>query len=317
MDIGCKEIQLSIVVPVYNAEKYIKECITSILKIRTFLIEVLIVDNGSIDQSIEICKKIANNDKRVRIAHEKKKGAAAARNHGVRKATGKYITFIDSDDYINPEIYESILNVIFEKKIDCACFSFNYVDELGKSLGWYEPKYKKYGKTIKGNEAAAIFLTSNDIEGFGWNKIFRRQIILDNDFQFDETKRVFEDMVFSFMFLLSSSNVILFNEKPYFYRQRDESLVHSTLKDDFFEYLKVINQISDIAEVNGLHNECKVYLLVRDVQWRYEKMKRNRKCNVDILNKIYIIRAIYLIMKYQKSEKMKYLFKLLIVILGK
>ena len=172
---------LSIIVPVYNSEKYISKCIESILNQSYKNIELLLIDNMSEDSSRTICESYENADSRIRLLVEPKKGAAAVRNRGIREASGDYITFIDSDDYIAHESYGEIIKKMLDTDVELACFSYNCVDNYEKSLDWYEPRLDRYNKQkYTGKEVAKIFLRSLDIEGFCWNKVFKKQTIKPN-----------------------------------------------------------------------------------------------------------------------------------------
>ena len=116
--------KLSVIIPVYNSENYIDRCISSIMNQSYPDLEIIIVDDGSTDKSLEICKKYAEVDSRITCIHQDNYGVSAARNNGLDHATGEYVTFVDSDDYIDEDMYESMLKVANEYKADvvlCDC----------------------------------------------------------------------------------------------------------------------------------------------------------------------------------------------------
>ena len=161
---------LSIIIPIYNSEKYLRDCLASVIDQTYKDLEIILVDNNSTDNSLKICKEYAAKDNRIRLMQERKKGAAAARNLGIKAAKGDFITFADSDDYLREDAYEILLNRIKKSNCDIMCYSSHIVDELGNKKGWYEPQLRRYEKgkcCYTGEEAAKIYLTSRDIEGFG------------------------------------------------------------------------------------------------------------------------------------------------------
>ena len=116
-----KELLLSFIIPVYNVENYLRECVDSVLHAMTDMCELILVNDGSLDSSGDICTRYAENDRRVRVIQQKNGGLSAARNTGLSAASGRYVTFIDSDDKIYPESIVAILNWIVSSGAD-LCF---------------------------------------------------------------------------------------------------------------------------------------------------------------------------------------------------
>ena len=122
-------IKISIIVPVYRAEKYLNRCVDSILSQTYTALEVILVDDGSPDQSGAMCDGYAKKDSRVKVIHQKNRGVAAARNRGLDMAAGDYITFVDSDDYIDPDMYLSMIRII--REYDCDVVMCDCIKEKG------------------------------------------------------------------------------------------------------------------------------------------------------------------------------------------
>ena len=112
------KIDVSIIIPIYNCEKYLKECIESILMQTLKKIEVILIDDGSTDNSLKICKLFQSKDPRIKVIHQENVGVSKARENGLKIATGKYISFIDADDYIKEDFLEKLYNEIRENKTD-------------------------------------------------------------------------------------------------------------------------------------------------------------------------------------------------------
>ena len=112
--------KISVIVPIYNMENYLKRCVESILNQTYTNLEIILVDDGSTDSSLEICRYFENKDKRVRVYTKENSGLSASRNFGVERATGVYIGFVDSDDYIEAEMYEKLYNLIIDFQAEVA-----------------------------------------------------------------------------------------------------------------------------------------------------------------------------------------------------
>lgn len=310
---------ISIIVPIFNSEKYLEECIESILAQTYKDLDIILVDNNSTDSSYEICKKFQIIDSRISIVKEDNPGAAYARNAGLRVAKGDYVTFIDSDDYIRKDAYDILNNLAIKYTPDIICFSFNYIDEDGKKLNWYEPKLDKYTshkKCFNGKEIAEIYLTSNDIEGFGWNKIFRHEYLIKNKCMFDESKRAYEDMVMIFDAVIRSSKIVLCPEKLYYYRNstESESLTHVSYHNKYKEYCDSVNKISRIARQHGIDWETDIYEAFVDVNI---KTNRNSKDDNHIKWRHGFLKTLFLIVIGYRTQKVRNIAKMILYTYGR
>ena len=122
---------LSVIVPIYNVEKYLPKCIDSILAQNYSEIEVILVDDGSPDGCPEICDNYAEKDKRIVVIHQKNLGVSAARNAGLKAAHGEYIGFVDPDDWISPSMYQEMITALERENADLAICGYDYYDENG------------------------------------------------------------------------------------------------------------------------------------------------------------------------------------------
>lgn len=208
--------RLSIIIPVFNVEGYVSECLDSILKDdnrRSF--EVILVDNNSSDKSYEICKKYQEKyPRKVKLFKCKKWGASAVRNFGVKKASGEYLWFVDSDDYIEKGATKKIIEKIKTKKPDVICMSVRRVYENGESnlLTAVKPRTKNWkGRYI--------------MYGFPpFQNVYRREFWVKN-FEFPEGM-IHEDMAILSSAVLYTSKMVCISEVLYNYRQRKNSVLH-------------------------------------------------------------------------------------------
>ena len=306
--------KISVIIPVYNAEKYLCECVDSVLNQTYRNLEVILVNNNSKDNSLEICLDYEKKDSRVVVLNEVQSGAAVARNTGIKNATGEYVTFLDSDDYIRLDTYQHLMSMFQANEYDAICFSYSIVDEKGKRLGWYEPdlkRYIKYNNSFTGIDIARFFLVSKDIEGFGWNKIFKRDIMIKNDFHFDENKVAFEDMAVFFDLLLKCNSIGVSSEKFCNYRQITSSLTHIDYNNRNKEYSEAVENMVETSNKYGLQVEAEVFLVSRYVWSVYTELKKEKNRLRPLPFPVY--KCVYLIGRWLKSEKYRTLVKLIII----
>ena len=274
---------ISIIVPIHNAKKYLVDCIDSILNQSYKNLEIILVDDCSKDGSSEICDWYVKKDNRVRVIHRKEKGGeggAKARNNGIAEAKGTVLYFMDSDDYIEEDMLSSMYRIMQQEKSQCVVTSFHYVDAEGKELSWRTPQIKAY-QCMKGKEAAKIFLTTRDIEGFSWNKLIRRELIDEEGICFDESMNSFVDMYNMFKVVLYSKTVSFYHSQPYYYRQLNSSCVHTMTKRKLDNFKRVNDQIVKLAMENQLIDEAKFFHNYRMVLQLFDTIKIRKRYTKD------------------------------------
>lgn len=227
---------VSVVVPVYNAEEYLNRCVDSLLKQTLKEIEIILVDDGSTDSSSQICDEYAKNNSNIKVLHLENGGPARARNKGIEIATGEYIGFADSDDYCHPEQFEKLYQNAKDNNSDIAMCSF-FVDSvkgLEPIIIPFKPLYNSNAE-IK-NDVIKCFY-GEYVHGLNslWIKIFRRSLLNDNNIRMDETLKRAEDMWFVFDVLKVSNVFSYINDNLYYYYQNESSIMHNS-KNDSYEY---------------------------------------------------------------------------------
>ena len=302
---------ISIIVPVHNAEKYLRECVESILVQTYKKIEILLVDDCSNDKSAQICDDYAKVDSRIRVIHRVTKGGeggAVARNNGIAEATGTILYFMDSDDYIEKDMLEKMYFLMNSEKSDCVVTSFHYVDAGKNELSWYTPQISDYN-CMNGKEAARIFLTTLDIEGFSWNKLIRRELIDEYNICFDETMNSFVDMYNMFKTVLYSKRVSFYHAKPYYYRQHNVSCVHTMTKRKLDNFKRVIKQIVELSQKEQMSEEAEYFYLYRMVSQLYDTVKNKSRYDVETWKAILTEYRWRVIFKYKFIDGLKLMFK--------
>lgn len=222
---------ISIIVPVYNMEKYIDKCINSIINQTYKNIEIIIVDDGSTDKSSKMIDKYKKIDKRIKVYHKKNGGLSDARNYGLEKATGEYIGFVDSDDYIENNMYEILYNNLIKYKADISVVNYNLVYEK-------DFNYKKNVKEISDRliilnkiETIKLLFDDNKFGNFAWNKLYKRELF--NNIKYPIGRNM-EDLGTTYK-IIDKCNRIVYDPIPlYNYLQRNNSIVN-TINISFFE----------------------------------------------------------------------------------
>lgn len=217
--------RVSFIIPVYNCKQYLTGCIGSIEEIQLDNYEVLLIDDGSTDGSGDLCDVIAHKNHCVRCYHQKNRGVSAARNYGLRKASGDYIVFLDADDSFNATMLASLLNMVENhQEIDLAIYgmTFDYYfrgrcyrrDSLHCDCSGI------MDRTRWGPELVQMY-TSNALSPV-WNKIFRRDIIVKGKLYFREDMFLYEDLEYSLRYLSFCKNIYISSECIYHYRQSED-----------------------------------------------------------------------------------------------
>lgn len=209
-------VEVSIIIPAYNAQAFIEKCISSVLQ-QTFVdFELIIVDDGSTDQTFEICSGIATSDGRIRVIHKENGGSSSAKNYGIQNAKGRYIAFVDADDTIDEDyirnLYQGIAlhdadvcigNVAFVNMVNDEIDSKRTVEMLGGvfTLSEFMSFYSKY--------------MPNAVIGAPWNKLYRRSIIIENSLCFNTSIKNNEDTHFNYEFLAKCKTFYV-SDSPYY-----------------------------------------------------------------------------------------------------
>lgn len=231
---------LSIIVPVYDVEKYINKCIDSILKQTFTNFELILIDDSSPDNCGNICDKYAKLDSRIKVIHKENGGLSSARNVGIDAARGEYIGFVDSDDYIKNDMYESLYKAILKYKADisiCGKFIVGQDKVLSVCNSDNVRIYNRYEGLIE-------IIKDKNINSFAWDKLYKRELF--DNVRYPEG-RYFEDIATTYKLFMLSNKIVHINSSKYYYLQREDSICGSyTCKKSYdhftswYECLKAI-----------------------------------------------------------------------------
>ena len=229
---------ISVVIPVYNVEKYIDECLESVLNQTYYNLEIILVDDGSTDKSGKICDKYQKKDSRIKVIHKKNGGLSDARNVGIKNSTGKYITFIDSDDTIAIDFISYLYNLIIKYNVDMSICAYSVVTKDGKHLntgiGYVESKINKI-------DALDRMLCENGFNVSTWAKMYLTSLFDDVEFPL---KKLCEDNGTTYKLIDKCDFIAYGNESKYLYYKRDNSIMTSNFNLRKLDLLELVDNMA-------------------------------------------------------------------------
>ncbi len=288
-------IKLSVIVPVYNVEKYLPRCLDSLINQTLNEIEIICVNDGSTDKSLKVLERYAKNDSRIIIVNQKNKGMGFARNVGIDRARGKYIAFVDPDDWVEIDAYEQLYNECEKKNAQVLLFDYNIVSNKNK-LNYSEAELfkEKFGYDL----VATPYFTKEDIKNFlfdvpvGVNKIYLREFFNKYNIKFPEGY-ILEDSLFSFIVYYYAEKIHYINKSFYNYYQRSNSSVHVYF-DPNLTLFDIINQHKEFIvthfpamneKVDELTDTALIHAYITSPRFAFKFKKRFRKKYLEVFGK--------------------------------
>lgn len=238
--------KVSIIIPVYNVENYINRCIESVLLQTYTNLEIIIINDGSTDNSLRYISKF-QYDNRIIIINKRNGGLSSARNAGLNVATGKYIYFLDSDDYIRKDAISVLVAHMEKGEFDFICFNVAFFDERNK---FTKKEFIHNEKEIIGNKLIINnFLNGLEIKTTVWSKFYLASFLYRSELEFEEGI-INEDYLFTLQTCLTASRVKLIPDTLYFSMQRVGSITRDIKKENITDYLVIKNRIIEIFKYN-------------------------------------------------------------------
>lgn len=240
---------ISIIVPIYNCEKYLEESINSIINQTYHNLEIILVNDGSTDKSLNICKKFADRDERIKILSQENKGATFARNSGLKKSKGKYLMFFDADDILCKDAVLKMANNFKKEECDIVIGSCKNIDENGEIFS----TKTHYNDDIFSNKK--VYEVCSNYDPFPGNKLYKSEIIRENLLEFDHVK-IAQDLNFYLKYLIFCKNVITISECVSYYR-----IVNNSISRTYsFNILDIVNSFKKIKEFYNKYGMEKMYI---------------------------------------------------------
>lgn len=273
--------KVSVILPVYNVDKYLRQCLDSVIGQTLKEIEIICVDDGSTDASLEILREYEKKDPRVKIICQKNSGAGAARNNGMAIAQGKYLSFLDSDDFFEFDMLEKAYEKISEQKADIVVFrSDQYREDLGKILNvkWTIrsenlPPYRPMNfRTFTGN-VFKVFV------GWAWDKLFDREFVDKYNLKFQE-QRTSNDMLFVFSAIVLAKKIEIVDEVLAHQRRNNPSSLSNTREKSwqcFYEALKALRSALEEHDLYWILKQDYINYALHFCLWNVETLNGEKK----------------------------------------
>ncbi len=251
---------LSVIIPVYNAETFLGECLASVCSQSFANIEIICVDDGSTDKSMSILQEWQSKDKRILIIQQTNNGPSAARNRGIKMAKGEYITFVDADDIVCKDIYTKSFLQIKDNNLDIYFFAFkSFPDGSIKITHFPSDVVMGYHELFESNE----HIQSYNSLCFNWRFIYKYSIIKNNHLRFDEQIRYGEDMIFNIDAICKSQRIMVSDEPLYLYRKNPSGAMSKYYKPHLEESFTKMYEIKKMQIIK--YNLDKNHSLREDI----------------------------------------------------
>lgn len=231
---------ISVIVPVYKVEPYLRQCLDSLLGQTYENLEIILVDDGSPDRCGMICDEYAGRDRRVRVIHQGNRGLSATRNAGLGAASGAYLGFVDSDDWVEPGMYECMLAGLLQEGADISVCGHWQEDGAGRTLCGWERR-----ELLRAEQALALLLRDERMHSYMCDKLYRRELFHGIRFPVGST---FEDTAVQHRLFIRAGKILCLPEAFYHYRQRSDSIVND---------ISLANRIQRYAAAKKRYDELK------------------------------------------------------------
>lgn len=266
------EPKVSVIIPIYNVEKYIGRCIESVKKQTFKNFEALLIDDGTPDNSISVAEKVIGNDKRFKIFHKKNGGLSDARNFGLARAKGDFIVLVDSDDYLDRDYIRILYNecVINNTEMSCCRYKMHFGDcfvipvPVGKKQSVLDSKY-----------ALDMLIRDNQLQSFAWNKMYKKSLFSDNNIEYPVM--YFEDVATTPRLMFNSKKVAVSDKYLYCYVRRFGSILSTMNSKKINDYIRSYYILRNYFENNNSFEQ------VRDAF-------KSVSCKVSLINVYSILR---------------------------
>ena len=295
-----EKIKVSVIIPIYNVEKYIRQCLESVINQTLKDIEIIVVNDGTKDNSMKIVEEYLS-DERIKIINKENGGLSSARNAGMREAQGKYIYFIDSDDFADKEVLSTLYENSENEKMDIVFSNFSYYNDKTK-----KEKRAKFIFPFKEKISKGYYYLYNGEEINVWNRLYKKDFLEKYNFQFIEGI-IYEDQDFGFKTIILAEKIKYVANYGYKYRvEREGSIMSSQKKEKSLKSVQILKREMSKFFSNINLNEfqkIRVYFKLLSLDFWEKELKGDNDFKNEILNLEKEIEKIYQKNKFNKTEK--------------
>ncbi len=268
---------ISIIVPVYKVEDVIHNCVESILRQTYSNFELILIDDGTPDESGKICDEYAKKDNRIKVIHKTNGGVSSARNIGIANATGEYIVCVDSDDYVDEAYLQGFIDVIKiypeAQMVWCGFYTVNdYEKTITRAV-----KYDESGELIESDISNIMTFHQKWLDAAPWCKLYSKRIIDENNLKMDESMSLGEDLLFNFSYINSCTNKKIYhtNKCAYYYIQTEKETLDNRFRANLFDIYTHINDEMLRYITNWKVDSEQMTIFYDSAYFSYEKCLRN------------------------------------------
>ena len=254
---------VSVIVPIYNVENYLNKCVKTIISQNYPNLEILLIDDGSTDNSPIICDRLAKKYKSIKVYHVSNSGLSEARNYGIKKSKGKYLFFIDSDDYIREGLIKNMVIIAEENNADLIQFNYQKKEDSEEKSSW--PELQEKYSVYRHNVALRKCLDYQRINIMAWNKMYKRELFSKLRFPANE---IHEDES-TIPYVIDLANKCIVTDDIYYsYLQRKNSIMHSPIGKKELIYFKIFDKRLSYfnTKYNGKYDSLILYLAIVAIQ---------------------------------------------------
>ena len=293
--------KISVIIPIYNVEKYLPKCINSVLNQTYSNLEIILVNDGSTDSCKQICEEYKKLDNRIKIINKKNGGLSDARNYGIEASTGNYIAFLDSDDWIDKELYMTLYKIIKRYDADISVCNFKKSYLNGDNKTHNSGKIKCYSNI----EALNELYGKNSVQMIvAWNKLYKRSTIKELRFP---VGRIHEDEYLTPIIIYNANKLVYRDNQLIYYRQTPNSIINSKFNIKRLDYLYSLECRNEFFKQNGLIDVyikgIKLYMFsIIDIYYKVKdsNIKNKKQIKIELRNKFNNVMKIN-VENYQKE----------------
>ena len=306
--------KISIIIPIYNVEKYLEKCLNTIINQTYKNLEIILIDDGSTDNSSTICDEYCKKDKRIKVIHKNNEGVSSARNKGIELSKGKYIVFIDPDDYVTDDHIEGLYDCIISNNVDLVISNLIDIDEDGIILN----NERKKSFLMNKDQCLKELLSEDNFYHVCCGNMYRRDLL--EKIRFNCEYSIAEDLDFLYRYIKHIRSAYFLSENTYYYLKREDSITNSAYGEKWNDELKICNFIiNETCKLdNDLHKYAKKKYIIFNINQAYRfALNKNQIKNLKNNIKLYK-NEIFNSKFFDNKEKLKislflksyYLFKI-------